>query len=330
LERRQIIKSNLSTLIAAIITYGMSTAAFSQNSCVALLKGPIYFDVSNCKAFDPKMFNPSNPKYKFIGDLDPAGRQQLLNSYRGLVLKGKVSMSQASHDGVSSSKGSMQGQTTFVFVPPNITTCETILNKRINGELNEKCCNGTGDSPCLLGTGLTLTNVKVIGTAASDQTILKAKAPEKSRGKDYTEAEKLFAEKKYKEAAALYEKAEAAKDIDLRGLYRLGYSYREQELCDKAIRPLKRIWQTVEAKKVWSEDETYARQGMFLLARCHAKSGSPSEAIFYLNAFLLDPKKYRDELQATLKHKDFGWIHTSKEYQQFKRDAQSKLNSNTP
>jgi hypothetical protein len=312
------------------VLIAQASLSHAQESCVALVKGPIAFDVDACKPFDPSMFDTTKPKYKFIGDLDPAGRQELLNSYRGLVVKGTVVMSQAVKTGVSSIKGAMQGETTYLFIPPGVTSCQAITKKRVAGTVNEKCCNGTGDVPCLLGSGLIFADVKVTGDALVGGGIDKSKAPRKKHGKEYLEAERKYQQKKYKEAADLYVKAENANDIDVRGLFRMGNSYRELEKCEQAIRPLKKIWQLKEANKIWADEELDARRGIFLLARCHSKGGNPSDAIYYLNGFLLDPKKYRDELQLSLRHKDFGWIHTSKEYQQYKIDAQRKLGSQSP
>lgn len=309
------------TLLCSLNVYG-------QGSCFSLIKGPIAFDVEVCKPFDPSVFDTSKPKYKFIDDLDPQGKKELLDSYRGLILKGTVVMSQAIKEGVSTSKGVLQGKNTIMFIPPGSTTCEMIRKKRISATLNEKCCNGTGDVPCLLGNGYILTEVQVSGEALVGEGV--EKKARKARGKDYVEAEKNYAAKKYKEAVKLYVKAEEANDIDVKGLFRLGNSYREVERCDLATRPLKKIWALQQASKVFADEEMDARRGVFLLARCEAKNGDASGAVYYLNAFLLDPKKYRSELQQALKHKDFGWIHTSKEYQEFKIAAQKKLGSSTP
>jgi len=299
--------------------------AFAQDACFALIKGPIAFDVEFCKAFDPGMFDTSKPKYKFIDDLDPQGRKELLDSYRGLVVKGTVVMSRAIKSGVSTTKGVLKGEKIVFFIPPQITSCEDIFHKRVSGNVEEKCCNGTGNAPCLLGNGLVFRDLKIAGDAMVGETIVKK--GKRIHGKDYLEAEKMYSQKKYKEAVKLYTKAEEANDIDVKGLFRMGFAYRELEKCDLAIRPLKKIWDLQQASKIWAEEELDARRGVFLLARCHAKNGDPSGAVFYLNGFLLDPKKYRSELQQSLKHKDFGWIHTSKEYRQYRESAEKKLGS---
>lgn len=288
-----------------------------------MVKGPISFDIEVCKPFDPAFFDTAKPKYKFIDDLDPDGRKQLLDSYRGLVLKGTIVLSQAIREGVSTSKGALQGQKTIVFIPPGATTCEMIRQKRIAAIINEKCCNGTGDVPCLLGNGYILSDVKVTGDAMVGEGL--EKKTRKPHSKDYLEAEKLYGAKKYKEAIKLYLKAEEAKDMDVKGLFRLGNAYREIEKCDLATKPLKKIWALQQANKVYADEEMDARRGVFLLARCEAKNGDAAGAIYYLNAFLLDPQKYRSELQQSLKHRDFGWIHTSKEYQEYKVAAERKL-----
>ena len=317
-------------MVLAIIGAAASHPLLGQESCIALVKGPVAFDVDICRPFDPAMFDTSKPKYKFIGDLDPAGRQQLLDSYRGLVVRGTVVLSRAIKDGVSSAKGALQGETTIFFIPPSTASCDLIRKKRVSGVIAEKCCNGTGDAPCLLGSGLVLNDVKVLGDAATGSGLNKKTAARKPHGKDYLEAEKKYVEKKYKEAVKLYQKAEEANDMDVRGLFRMGNAYRELEKCDLAERPLRKIWDLQQANKIWADEETDARRGVFLLARCASKNGDPSGAVFYLNAFLLDPKKYRSELQLSLRHKDFGWIHTSKEYQQYKLDAERKLGATPP
>jgi len=300
-----------------------ASEALAQDACFALTKGPIAFDVDVCRPFDPAMFDTSKAKYKFIDDLDAQGKKELLDSYRGLVVKGTVVLSRAVKAGVSTSKGVLQGEKTIMFIPPNLITCEEIFHKRISGALEEKCCNGTGNAPCLLGGGFVLTDIKVAGDAMVGETIIKK--GKRIHGKDYMEAEKLYGQKKYREAVKLYTKAEEANDMDVKGLFRMGFAYRELEKCDLAVRPLKKIWDLQQASKVWADEELDARRGVFLLARCNAKNGDPSGAVFYLNAFLLDPKKYRSELQQSLKHKDFGWIHTSKEYRQYRESAEKKL-----
>lgn len=305
----------------------LSNQAFAQDACFSLIKGQIAFDVEFCKAFDPGMFDTSKPKYKFIEDLDPQGRKELLDSYRGLVVRGTVVMSRAIKSGVSTTKGVLKGEKTVFFIPPQITSCEDIFHKRVSGSVEEKCCNGTGNAPCLLGSGLVFRDVKIAGDAMVGETIVKK--GKRIHGKDYLEAEKMYSRKKYKEAVKLYTKAEEANDIDVKGLFRMGFAYRELEKCDLALRPLKKIWDLRQASKIWAEEELDARRGIFLLARCHAKNGDPSGAVFYLNGFLLDPKKYRSELQQSLKHKDFGWIHTSKEYRQYREAAEKKLGSSS-
>ena len=304
-------------LILGLSPLTAGSQIMAQGSCLALVKGPIVFDVEVCKPFDPALFDTTKPKYKFIDDLDNEGKKQLLDSYRGLVLKGTIVLSQAIRDGVSTNKGALQGEKTIAFIPPGTTSCDMIRHKRVAAIINEKCCNGTGDVPCLLGNGYVLSEVKVSGDAMVGEGL--EKKTRRPHGKDYIEAEKSYGAKKYKDAVKFYLKAEDAKDIDVKGLFRLGNSYRMLEKCDLATKPLKKIWALQQANKVFADEELDARRGVFLLARCEAKNGDAPGAVYYLNAFLLDPKKYRSELQQSLKHKDFGWIHTAKEYQELER-----------
>ncbi len=296
--------------------------------CTSLIKGPVVVDVQSCAPVNPATFDTSRDRFKIIRDLDPEGRTALINQYKGLAVKGTIVRSQAIRDGLNTQKGVLQGQNTTFFVPPPIqATCKDLISKRVVGKINEQCCDGRPEAPCLLGTGIRLEQVQLAGdvqTSPDGSTVSGAKSSV-AKNQLYIEAENLYLQKKYKQAAATYRKAEANGALDVKGLFRWGNALREIEDCEAALVPLKKVYNLVQQEKVWKEDELNSRRSVFLLARCHAKLGQPSEAVFYLNGFLLDQKKYRSELQQSLKHKDFGWIHTSKEYRQYKAEAEKKL-----
>lgn len=293
--------------------------------CLTLASGPIVYDVAACKLIEPeKVFDPSKDKFAFIGDLDPAGKKAFLDSYRGLYLKGKVIKSNASSRGISSETGVLSGETIFVYVPPPLKgQCDSVLGKRLAGNMRQVCCDGGGDVPCLLSTEYLLTGHEVLGSSSSssgDATRQRAK-----RSKAVQDGDKAFVAKRYKEAIKSYEIARGNGDLDVAGNYKLGFAYREIDQCRDAIGPLKTVYDMQAKKQVWADEEKTARAAVLLLARCYAKMNDPGPAVLILNGYLLEPGKYNYELKESLRHKDFGWIHTSKEYREYEKAARKKL-----
>lgn len=292
--------------------------------CTSLKKGPIVFDALGCSAVVPEQaFDLNNPQYQWIKDLDTAGRQALFQSYRGLYLKGKVIKSDAVQSGVSAVPGVLMGETIFAFVEPNESKCEIINGKRFTAFLNEMCCDGSGNAPCLLQTEYVLSKPVVIGSSGSG-----AGDPSKAKSnqsKDYALGKKSFLNRQFKEAVRYYTSAKAKGELDLLGYYHLGYAYRELDQCKAAIPYLKYIHDLDEKNAIWADDEKTARLARFLLARCYAKSNQPGAAALVLNTYLIEPRKFAQEIRDSINHKDFGWIHTSREYRDYRELALKKL-----
>ena len=120
-------------------------------------------------------------------------------------------------------------------------------------------------------------------------------------------------------------RAKANGELDITGHYKLAVAYRKDDRCNKAIEPLEYINGRHNKKDFWADEEKVIRSARFLLARCYAKLNKPGFATTILEAYLLEPRKYRNELKWSLGHKDFGWIHTSKEYRDYKKEAQRRL-----
>src|SRR5690606_34924352 len=137
--------------------------------CLSLVSGPVVVDVSGCKLLEPeKVFDASKKKYQFVGDLDAAGRKEFLDSYRGLFIKTKVVKSKAIQKGLVNEEGALSGQSVYMFIPPAAgAQCNAVLGKRLSGVVNERCCDGGGDVPCLLDTGFILKEPKVLGATSS-------------------------------------------------------------------------------------------------------------------------------------------------------------------
>lgn len=306
--------------LAAFTLQGTAVRA----ECMSLVSGPVIVDVAGCKFLEPeKVFDPAKKKYKFVGDLDPAGRKQFLDTYRGLFIKAKVVKSKAVQKGLTNEEGALNGQTVYMFIPPSGNQCNAVLGKRVSGFVNERCCDGGGDVPCLLDTGLLLKDTKVLGASSSGAGDEARQRAQKSA--TYKAGVTAYQARKYKDAVKSLEKARTDGELDIKGHYYLGFSYRELDQCGDAIPPLKKIYDASLKKDIWADEEETARKSNFLLARCYSKINDPGASVLILNSYLLEPQKYRSELKQSLTHKDFGWIHTSKEYRDYKKEAVKKL-----
>lgn len=211
----------------------------------------------------------------------------------------------------------------MLYVPPGQQTCAGVLGKRVAGNLREICCDGGGDPPCLLNTSYVLSAPKVLGsagTSAGDASRQKA-----AKSKDYVQGTAAFQQRKWKDAVKAFEQARAKGELDIKGHYRLGVAYRELDQCRDAVAPLRFVHEQREKKAIFADEESVARDAGFLLARCHSKMNEPGAAVLLLNSYLLEPQKYKKEIKESLSHKDFGWIHTSKEYREYKAEARKRL-----
>jgi hypothetical protein len=313
-------------VLSALIYLTMGLPEIARAECLSLKAGPLIFDVQSCVQIQPEAaFDQTKDRFKFISDLDPKGKKSLLDSYRGLYVKGQVIKSQIDQKGVVKESGVLKGENIPTYVPPSAVQCAQILGKRVSAKLVERCCDGNGDAPCLLDTGYVLQNVTVIGasgSSAGDEQRQKAK-----KSSDYQTADKHFRSKEWKKAAIAYEKARSNGNLDIAGHFKLGYSYRMLDLCPSAIGPLQYIHTQKEKGATWADEDAVVRAGEFLLARCYAKMNQPGASVLLLNAYLLEPQKYAKELGESLSHADFGWIHTSREYREYQKEAKKKLST---
>jgi len=310
-------------LACLFLLAGLGSTSTVQAECLTLIKGPVVYDVSGCKLIAPERdFDFSKARYKWVADLDAGSRKKFLDTYRGLYLKGTVVKSDAKQTGVGVEDGALEGDTVYFFMPPSQNACANVVGKRLSGNVSEVCCDGGGNAPCLLGSPYLFLGVKAIGdvgSGAGDDVRTKAKTSAAVKA-----GNQAFAKRTWKEAAIQFEKALARGEMDVESLYRLGFSYRELDNCPRAIRPLKEIYEKQIKGKIWADEEPTARKATFLLARCYSKMNDPAMATLILNGYLLEAKKFRQEIRDAQKHKDFGWIHTSKEYRDWKAAAQKE------
>ena len=129
----------------------------------------------------------------------------------------------------------------------------------------------------------------------------------------------------WKNAVKKFEAAKAEKALDYRGLLALGFSYRQLEECSKAVVPLKELQQKANRQKLNKKETKVVRSGLFLLARCYGMNSDVGRALFILNGYLLDPKKYASELRQSLHLIDFGGIRTQSDFVDYEKAARKSM-----
>lgn len=297
--------------------------------CISLVKGTVAFDVKSCGVINPEAsFDLNNSRYKFIGDLPADEKKKFMDSYRGLLVKGRVARSQAVRSGLSPEKGALNGEDISAFIRPGDGACAQFLGQRLKATLDEACCEGGGDAPCLLSSAYVLKDVKAIGkpdTTTGNKERVQAKVHP-----DYAKADEAMRKNDPKLAAQLFESVRRDGKLDVTGHYNLGLMYRQLDQCEKAIPVLEWVFKKSSKNEYWANEELIVRKANFLLARCFAKTNKPESAVIILQSYLIDPKKYKAEIRQALNHKDFGWIKTSKEYDKFIKEAHEALGAAPP
>ncbi len=311
-----------------LLAWAALTIAFMPDlrasTCSSLIKGELAFDVQQCGRINPeKSFPVKVDRFGFIKDFAPSDRKKFFDSYRGLYVKGLVVRSLAVRSGLSPERGALNGETIEAFVPPGLTSCAMIQSKRVKAYLDEACCAGGGDPPCLLNSTYVFTSVKPIGKPQS--TAGNRVGMQLDRNPKFRKANAYFLKGNYEKAAALYQEIRSTQALDLRAEYYLGYAYRMLDNCQAALPSLERIFKSFSSGQYWAQYQKHVRRGSMLYARCLSKLKRPGEAVLVLQSFLLEARKYQDELQEALSHEDFGWIRTSKAYQDFQEVATKAL-----
>lgn len=303
----------------------MMSNVVSASTCISLIQGPITFDVESCEQLDTQNLELSNDtRLESLKGLDAASKKKVVGAYMGQVIKGKVVSSRAYDKAFPKAKGALNGQRVEIYIfPKQKMQCEQLESKRISGQMQQVCCNGRLEAPCLLSTQYTFKNAKVVGDT-------KSRAGNQARlasiqSKTYKSGMQAFQSKKYKKAAKKLETARSKGEIDDAGKYALAVSYRKLDLCRRAIPVLKEVHDKWLSNKAWLDRHDVVRKSIFLLARCYAKEQDSGQSVLILNSYLLEPKKYKPEIKQSMRHPDFGWIHTTKDYKKYKKDARARL-----
>ena len=296
----------------------------AHGECISLIKGPIVLDIRTCGRFIPeKSFKFENSQYSYVLQYPPKDKKILFDGYRGLYARGRIALSRANRSGLDEKKGVLHGEEQEFFFPPGTGNCRQILGKRLRAALREACCDEGVDAPCMLPSRYVIDSYRSMGTTRPGLGNKKRMALMKR--KDYRLAEMKYTRKQFAGAAKLMARVKAKVPLDIRGLYKLAHSYRELDSCGRAIPVLQELYQREIDHDYWIEDEAVVRKGVFMLARCYAKENQPGGAVEILNFYLGYPQKYKREIVSALRHPDFGWIKTSKDFSHFRTEAATVL-----
>jgi hypothetical protein len=314
-------KAKLCTIASLVLN--LLVASHAYGDCISYVKGPIVFDVESCQSINvPSDLALDDEAYKSVRGLDAQTKSKLLNSYRGVLVKGLVVSSQAVQTGLGST-GALKGQEISIFIKPGQAVCSALDKKRLQGNVKEQCCNGDAAPPCMLRTAYFFESYKPLGSASSGDGEATRKKAETSPA--YKEAVKLFESKKFRKSAAAFEKLKTAGSLDIKGYFLLASAYHKQEKCKKAVPHLEYIADQSEQGKTWADERPTVREANFLLARCYSRLGNAESAAIILNTYLIEPNKFRDEISRSMKLAEFGFIHTTKEYKEYKKQAEDFL-----
>ena len=309
------------TLASLFVTSCLTQQAFAV--CTTLVKGPIAIEVKQCHVITPEKTFVGDSKYNFIRDLPPANRKQFLSTYRGSLVSGQVKQSQAIREGISDEKGALMNEAISAFIPAAAGQCAGLVGKLVEVHLDQTCCNGGGESPCLLDTGFKLSQIKV--TDAASASLLSQSKRSPNAQVLYDKAKKAAASRDFKSSAKFFEELRTKNELDVLGQFQLGLVYRELDKCSKAVSVLEALHQKFERKDYWTETEAPVRKGTFLYARCLSVLGRASESTLVLQGFLVERQRFQQEIRNSLKHRDFGYIKTSKSWEKYKKAAENAL-----
>ena len=190
--------------------------------------------------------------------------------------------------------------------------------------MKEICCDGGGLPPCLLDTGFTLLTPQVSGVAGADNG-KQARGQKAKNSADYKAAEVAIKAGKTKDAIKLLEAALQKNELDVRGKFILAASYRKADRCKDGIRLMQALFEMNDSAELWEEERTMVRKATFLYARCLAKLNKSAESVLVLNGYLIEPSRFKDELNSSLKNPDFGYISSTKDYRDYRKLAEKKL-----
>jgi hypothetical protein len=250
--------------------------------------------------------------------MDKAAVARFLATYRGVLITGMVKKSAAVSTGLLSSKTALKGDVITVFAAGTPNGCAGLINNPIQGDIEEKCCDGGGDAPCLLSQKYLIKKIKVATMVA--QVKFKVSA-------DYKAGSDFFRTGNFAKAIPPLKKAYGSNQLDTYGKWIFASSLEKTENCPAAIQPLTDIERAWVRGDTSGTDDKIVGPALLLLGRCLAKSSKAGPAVEALNLLLQRPELFKEEIRTATQHRDFSWISRSSEYKNFVDNAKR---SSTP
>lgn len=310
-------------------------------NCDSSMTAELVLNVTQCSMIDPeKLFDAADEKYAWMYELAAREREQVLNSYRGLVLAGPVLKGD-----VTSSQGtakSLMGKQLRTFVLGEKQKCADYEGRKISAKLEQQCCDGAGVSPCLLKTSYSLKDVKIeqeFLTLTMKQVLQRYQntSPENKKAislfqqKDFVALVNILGprvvenwqqnlsgnrakDKSWLQPLKNFKILEKSNEVDL---YLFAYAFRELGEYKHSIVILERM------RELWNQDrllgayELLGKEGLLLLAKNFARDKQDWPAVELLELFRLQPERFAKQLERALKDADFGWIKATKAFQEF-------------
>jgi hypothetical protein len=295
-------------------------------ACLATIKGEMLVDILQCQEVKiPEDLALDDEAFVVTKSMSAVDRKKLFKQYVGKQMKVFVQKSGAVDEGIGS-KDALRGQSIEVFFRSTSQDCKDLKQKRAKALLNQTCCDGRSDAPCMIegSKGFYFETVQTIGRVSGSTG--NKQLQQAIKHPDYLKAARMLKEGEYGESAKLLERLLKEDKLDVRGHYLLGIAHHRDEQCSKAIDPLEKI-RAIElsGKLMAGEINKILKPAAFLLARCYARQLKAGKAVIILNSYLISPDAYLSYIRKSLKAPEFGVIHTSKEYIKYRRRAKRVL-----
>lgn len=301
-------------------------ASSAHGGCVSLVQGPLIVKVDSCQILDIRNNLVNNSEYRTkLSRLDQQEKDRLVSTYRGTYLKGTVLQSKAKVTGVFQSTANLVGKPVSVFVPStNSQGCGAYQYRIVQSYVEEACCDGQINPPCLLKSHLMFKKpIKVFSLPQSQ--VRRTKGVGLKMAREVKEGNWFLKRKKYGDAIGRYTKAQKQGQLGVRGHYYLGFAYQKIDRCDKAIEALGILRKANLTGQAWQNEQQAIQKGLILLARCYARQLRADEAVEVCNSFLHNPRKFGKQIIASLNHRDFGWIRNNPLYVDYRKRAQQTV-----
>lgn len=297
--------------------------------CLGQTKGKITIKINHCRDIEPK-------SHFSLKDSVPAGFYDLyetqtvisaFRTYRGSLVVGDVQKSQA-YDPVLNDDSALLGQTITVFLNDvGENFCENLSQDKIwTGDLEQVCCDDSLNAPCLLDTSYTL---GFLNKGADQQASVRDSASDVKHSSsaemlsaDVKKARSFFKKQDLKQTIVSFETAIEKKDqLQLIDHYILGLSYYlHSQSINKSVLHLEKIHEHT-LTRTGQELEPFMKRSLLLLARVYAVSGNSDRSVMILNEMISESDHFREQIQSAMYHEDFGWINSTRRYQDFLRSA---------